>query len=131
MRAFEPIRLPEKPDAIAPDGTLVRLLAALAGGSLAHFELPAGRRFACGHPSHGRGNLVFRRRRRPDLAPARREGERHRCRARRLPDDSARTHFQFRATRKPPLAFLAATMPPWPGETEAFRVAGPLASDRP
>ena len=40
MRTLESIRLPEKPDAIAPDGTLVRLLLALPGGSLAHFELP-------------------------------------------------------------------------------------------
>ena len=31
-----------EPDATAPDGTAVRLLLALAGGSLAHFELPAG-----------------------------------------------------------------------------------------
>ncbi len=29
-------------DAIAPDGTAVRLLLSLAGGSMAHFELPAG-----------------------------------------------------------------------------------------
>ena len=35
-------RLPERPDAVAPDGTSVRLLGALAGGSFAHFELPAG-----------------------------------------------------------------------------------------
>ena len=30
------------PDATAPDGTAVRLLLTLAGGSMAHFELPAG-----------------------------------------------------------------------------------------
>ena len=42
MRAFETKALGEKPDAIAPDGTAVRLLASLAGGSFAHFELPAG-----------------------------------------------------------------------------------------
>src|SRR5271167_5256390 len=35
-------RLAEKHDAIAPDGTAVRLLASLAGGSFAHFELPPG-----------------------------------------------------------------------------------------
>ena len=29
-------------DAVAPDGTAVRLLLSLAGGSMAHFELPAG-----------------------------------------------------------------------------------------
>ncbi len=35
-------RLTLEPEARAPDGTLVRLLCALKGGSLAHFELPAG-----------------------------------------------------------------------------------------
>ena len=34
--------LAKEPDAVAPDGTAVRLLNALAGGSFAHFELPAG-----------------------------------------------------------------------------------------
>src|SRR6185437_10196989 len=29
-------------DAVAPDGTAVRLLLSLAGGSMAHFELPGG-----------------------------------------------------------------------------------------
>ncbi|HEY6733934.1 MAG TPA: hypothetical protein VI256_09075 [Roseiarcus sp.] len=29
-------------DATAPDGTAVRLLLSLAGGSMAHFELPPG-----------------------------------------------------------------------------------------
>ena len=42
MRALETVHLGAEPDAIAPDGTLVRLLPALAGGSLAHFELAAG-----------------------------------------------------------------------------------------
>ena len=42
MRAFETKALGEKPDATAPDGTAVRLLASLAGGSFAHFELPPG-----------------------------------------------------------------------------------------
>ena len=33
--------------------------------------------------------------------------------------------FQFRALGDEPLTFLAITMPPWPGESEAFRVEGP------
>ena len=36
------IRLPADPQAIAPDGTRVRLLPTLPGGSLAHFTLAAG-----------------------------------------------------------------------------------------
>ena len=42
MRPFETKALGDRPDAVAPDGTAVRLLLALAGGSFAHFELPAG-----------------------------------------------------------------------------------------
>ena len=32
-------------------------------------------------------------------------------------------HFQFRATGERPLRFVIVTMPPWPGEDEAYRVA--------
>ena len=39
---FETKRLGAEADATAPDGTAVRLLPRLAGGSMAHFELPAG-----------------------------------------------------------------------------------------
>ena len=34
------------------------------------------------------------------------------------------TRFQFRASAEAPLAFVAVTMPPWPGEDEAVVVAG-------
>ncbi len=34
--------LPATPDAIAPDGSEVRVLCAVAGGSMAHFSLPPG-----------------------------------------------------------------------------------------
>ena len=33
--------------------------------------------------------------------------------------------FQFRAGDTAPLAFLAVTMPPWPGMDEAVAVEGP------
>ncbi|MFZ1964384.1 MAG: hypothetical protein WAU78_13125, partial [Roseiarcus sp.] len=42
MRAFETKTLSDVADAVAPDGTAVRLLLTLPGGSFAHFELPAG-----------------------------------------------------------------------------------------
>lgn len=32
------------------------------------------------------------------------------------------THFQFRNTGEVPLRFLIITMPPWPGNDEAYRV---------
>src|SRR5271163_594691 len=41
-KPYEMKALGEGVDATAPDGTAVRLLLRLAGGSLAHFELPAG-----------------------------------------------------------------------------------------
>jgi mannose-6-phosphate isomerase-like protein (cupin superfamily) len=124
MRAFETKALGEKPDAIAPDGTAVRLLASLAGGSFAHFELPPG---AVSHAvTHrtveeiwyfvaGVGQL-WRRQGETESVVDVRPGV---CLTIPLGTD-----FQFRADPTAPLAFVAATMPPWPGETEAFRVEG-------
>ena len=34
------------------------------------------------------------------------------------------THFQFRSLGGEPLAAVGVTMPPWPGEGEAYEVAG-------
>ena len=42
VRRFETKSLGPTPDAVAPDGTAVRLLLSLSGGSFAHFELAAG-----------------------------------------------------------------------------------------
>jgi mannose-6-phosphate isomerase-like protein (cupin superfamily) len=124
MRAFETKTLAAAPDAVAPDGTAVRLLASLAGGSFAHFELPAG---AASHAIvhrtveeiwwfvSGRGELW------------RRTGEREEVVA-VGPGVCATiplgTRFQFRASAEAPLAFVAVTMPPWPGEGEAEVVEG-------
>jgi len=124
MRAFETKALGEKPDAIAPDGTAVRLLASLAGGSFAHFELPAG---AVSHAvTHrtveeiwyfvGGVGQVWRRQGEAESVVDVRLGV---CLTIPLGTD-----FQFRADPTAPLAFVAATMPPWPGETEALRVEG-------
>jgi len=124
MRAFETKALGEKPDAIAPDGTAVRLLASLAGGSFAHFELPAG---AVSHAvTHrtveeiwyfvGGVGQVWRRQDEAESVVDVRLGV---CLTIPLGTD-----FQFRADPTAPLAFVAATMPPWPGETEALRVEG-------
>jgi mannose-6-phosphate isomerase-like protein (cupin superfamily) len=35
------------------------------------------------------------------------------------------THFQFRASRSEAVSAVAVTMPVWPGEGEAVKVAGP------
>jgi mannose-6-phosphate isomerase-like protein (cupin superfamily) len=124
MRAFETRTLGATSDAVAPDGTAVRLLASLAGGSFAHFELPAGAvSQAIVHRTveeiwyfvAGRGELW------------RRAGEREEVVA-VGPGVSATiplgTRFQFRASGEAPLAFVAVTMPPWPGDGEADVVEG-------
>jgi mannose-6-phosphate isomerase-like protein (cupin superfamily) len=36
----------------------------------------------------------------------------------------AGTHFQFRADEGGPLAAMGVSMPPWPGEGEAYGVPG-------
>jgi len=118
-------QLPQTPDAVAPDGTAVRLLCALAGGSFAHFELPAGAvshavahrtveeiwYFVAGHGQIWRriGDEEQVLDVEPGLSVT-------------IPLGCA---FQFRAGPDAPLAFVAVTMPPWPGEQEAFRVEGP------
>ncbi len=124
MPELESIRLPENPDGVAPDGTQVRLLPALAGGSMAHFELPAG---AVSHAvTHrtveeiwyflgGRGQIWRRFGGRESIVAVE-------------PGVSVTiplgTAFQFRAADGAPLVFLAVTMPPWPGAEEAARVEG-------
>src|SRR5271165_5959763 len=42
MKTFATMTLPDGHDAIAPDGSEVRVLLSLKGGSMAHFRLPAG-----------------------------------------------------------------------------------------
>jgi mannose-6-phosphate isomerase-like protein (cupin superfamily) len=125
MREFETIPLRAEPDAVAPDGTLVRLLPVLPGGSLAHFELPAGAvSHAVTHRSveeiwyflSGRGEMWRRfagEERIVAVAPGL---------SLTIPLGMA---FQFRASDGAPLTFLAITMPPWPGAEEAERVGGP------
>jgi mannose-6-phosphate isomerase-like protein (cupin superfamily) len=128
MTELESIRLPENSDAIAPDGTLVRLLPKLEGGSMAHFELPAGAvSHAVTHKTveeiwyflSGRGQLWRRFGRREvivDVEPGV---------AATIPLGTA---FQFRASGEAPLVFLAVTMPPWPGPDEGVRVEGTWAA---
>ena len=128
---FETKALSATPDATAPDGTTVRLLLSFRGGSLAHFELPAG---AVSHAvTHrtveeiwfivsGRGSIW---RRQEGLEPQ--EGLE---RIESLGPGASLTiplgtAFQFRAEAGAPLSFVAVTMPPWPGEGEAVPVHGP------
>jgi len=112
------------PDATAPDGSQVRLLTALNGGSFAHFTLPAGAiSRAVRHKNveeiwwfvSGEGALWRREGDKEKIEPVR-PGL---CVA--IPPGVA---FQFRAAWDAPLVFVAITMPPWPGEQEAEAAEG-------
>lgn len=125
MTAFATLALPPDPIAIAPDGTDVRPLLALPGGSFAHFELPAGTTsIAVQHRTveeiwhflGGRGEVW------------RRQGDREEITgvaAGVCITIPLGTAFQFRALGAAPLVFIAVTMPPWPGAgEEAYPVNG-------
>ena len=113
-----------EPDAIAPDGSEVRILASTARGSMAQFTLPAGKTsIAVAHHTveevwffvSGQGELW----RKNDMAEAIVEI---------TPGLSISipigTHFQFRNNGNASLIAIATTMPPWPGEYEAYAVNG-------
>src|SRR6516165_6558962 len=124
MGGFTTKRLPVGRDVIAPDGSDVRILLGLAGGSMAHFELaPEETSIAVAHRTveeiwfflGGCGEMW------------RKQGEREEvvsvdpgvCIT--IPHG---THFQFRSVGRQPLTALGVTMPPWPGEGEAHAVEG-------
>ena len=123
-RPYEIKTLGEGVDATAPDGTAVRLLLSLAGGSMAHFELPAGAvSHAVTHQTveeiwfvvNGRGS-IWRLQAGVESIDSLAPGT-----SLTIPLGTA---FQFRADADAPLAFVAITMPPWPGVDEAQPVAG-------
>ena len=121
---FDTMRLPDEHDATAPDGSDVRVLLRLGRGGMAHFELGAGRTSrAVAHRTveeiwyilAGHGEMWRRQGDRQEtvaLAPGT-------CLS--IP---VGTHFQFRAAGAAPLAAVAVTMPPWPGQDEACEVTG-------
>ena len=125
MIPFEARRLPEEPDAVAPDGSDVRVLLQLAGGSMAHFALHAGRTArAVRHRTveeiwyvlSGRGEMWRRVGGQEEIVSM----EPGVCLT--IPVGTA---FQFRALKDAPLSVVGVTMPPWPGPDEAVLVEGP------
>lgn len=117
-------QLPEAYDALAPDGSEIRVLAATSSGSMAHCSLPPGATsVAVAHKTveevwyflAGTGEVW------------RKLGEREEVIEVSLGASLAiplGTHFQFRNTGDIPLEFVLATTPPWPGHAEAYRVPG-------
>jgi mannose-6-phosphate isomerase-like protein (cupin superfamily) len=128
-QGFGTMHLPPAPDAVAPDGSDVRVLLQLGRGGMAHFELGPGRvsRAVAHHHVEeiwyimgGHGQMWRRQGERQETVSL----EPGTCVS--IP---AGTHFQFRAARAGPLAAVAMTMPPWPGDDEAYEVPGAWPAD--
>ncbi|MEK0082886.1 cupin domain-containing protein [Benzoatithermus flavus] len=109
-------------DVLAPDGSEIRLLPQVRGGSMVHCTLPPGGvSLAVTHRTvdelwyvlEGEGELW------------RRQGE-HEAVVPLLPGTAHSiplgTRFQFRNVGTEPLRLVIVTMPPWPGMDEAVRV---------
>ena len=121
---FETKRLPAAADVVALDGSNVRVLPSLAGGSMAHFELAPGQvSRAAQHRTvgeiwyflSGSGEMWRRQGELEQTVTV----ERGVCVT--IP---VGTRFQFRGAGNEPLSAVAVTMPPWPGEDEAMFVPG-------
>jgi mannose-6-phosphate isomerase-like protein (cupin superfamily) len=124
---FATMRLPASPDVVAPDGSNVRVLLRLDRGSMAHFELEAGRVSAA--VAHrrvdeiwyivaGHGEMWRQQGDRAEIVP---------LAAGTCLTIPAGTHFQFRSGEAP-LAAVGVTMPPWPADNEAYKVCGPWSA---
>jgi mannose-6-phosphate isomerase-like protein (cupin superfamily) len=116
--------LPVGPDVTAPDGSDVRNLLVRSGGGMAHFELAPGQiSLATAHHTieeiwyilSGNGEMWRKLGDQEGVVTL----EPRVCLT--IP---VGTHFQFRSTGPEPLAAVAVTMPPWPGESESYRVEG-------
>jgi mannose-6-phosphate isomerase-like protein (cupin superfamily) len=124
MSEFLTKRLPADRDAVAPDGSDVRILLGLDRGGMAHFELvPGAISAAVAHRTieeiwyflSGRGEMWRKLGNQEEVTPV----DPGTCIT--IP---VGTHFQFRSFSDEPLAALGVTMPPWPGEGEAYPVEG-------
>jgi len=115
-------KLSEKHDCLAPDQSEIRLLAATERASTVHCTLPPGRAsLAVAHRTVEEIWFFL-------------EGEGEMWR--KVGDDGevaavvagvsltipVGAHFQFRNTGSTALRFVCMTIPPWPGEAEAYRV---------
>jgi mannose-6-phosphate isomerase-like protein (cupin superfamily) len=121
---FTTTHLDTAPKVTAPDGSEVAILAAASLGSMATFTLPPG---AVSKPvAHrtveelwyvisGRGRMWRRLGDHDEIVELRPGGSLA---------ISVGTSFQFRCDGTEKLVAVGVTMPPWPGEDEAYPVAG-------
>ncbi len=114
----------DAPDAIAPDGSQVRLLASVAGGGMAEFTLPPGAvSKAVVHRTveelwfitAGRGRMWRKSGGREEVTE---------LKAGVSLSIPLGTAFQFRCDGDAPLSAVGVTLPPWPGMDEAREVTG-------
>jgi len=124
MTTGSTMTLPLIHDLLAPDGSEVRVLLSLAGGSMAHFRLAGGEvSRAVRHRTveeiwyvlSGQGEMW-------------RSADGHEQTVTLSPGTCLTipvgSRFQFRSVGLEALAAVAITMPPWPGDGEAEIVAG-------
>lgn len=116
--------LPKDYDTLAPDGSEIRLLSSTDRGSMVHCTLNPGEvSLPVAHRTveevwfviEGTGQMWRKYgddERTDDVAPGV---------SLSIPVGA---HFQFRNTGNGLLRILIVTMPPWPGEEEAYRVPG-------
>lgn len=115
-------RLPDEYTVLAPDGSEIRELVAVKGGSMVHCTLPPGTvSLAVAHRTveevwfflKGRGQVWRKNDERETVVDVE-------------PGSSLTielgSHFQFRNTGNEDLCFVIVTMPPWSGNDEAVRV---------
>jgi mannose-6-phosphate isomerase-like protein (cupin superfamily) len=124
MTSFETMTLPQAPDVLAPDGSQVRILLRLQGGSMAHFRLEPGQTsIAVAHRSveelwyvvSGRGEMWRKQTDRDETVQ---------LAAGSCVSIPVGTAFQFRCIGGDPFESVAVTMPPWPDADEAYAVDG-------
>lgn len=116
-------KLPREYTVLAPDGSEIRELVAVKGGSMVHCTLPPGAiSMAVKHLTveevwyfiEGQGQ-VWRKSESAESVLDVHPGV--------SLSIEVGTHFQFYNTGAENLCFVIVTLPPWPGEQEAVRVA--------
>jgi mannose-6-phosphate isomerase-like protein (cupin superfamily) len=126
---FRSQQLPAQYAVLAPDGSEVRLLGRLEGGSLVHCTLSPGKvTRAVKHRSveeiwyclEGQGEIWRQQPGQEEIT--------------RLETGTSLTiptgtSFQFRNSGSRPLQIVIITMPPWPGNAEAVPVEGPWKAE--
>jgi mannose-6-phosphate isomerase-like protein (cupin superfamily) len=123
--AFDTKQISSAVNVLAPDGSEVRVLCQVERGGMAHFTLSPGTTSkAVVHRTveeiwyfiSGHGRMWRRLADHEEIVDV-------------GPGTSVNipvgTEFQLRSETSEPLVAIGATMPPWPGEHEAYEVAGP------